>query len=550
MEKKNLKAHGAGRAGGIGRTLRQSVALLVAFSFALAPVAWADRTALKPGWNLFSAQQDVEVGQQVSRDAERQLPMLNDARVDNYVNNLGRRLAAFAPGEKYPYQFKVVNDRTINAFALPGGPVYINRGVIEAADDEAQLAGVIAHETSHVALRHGTNQASKAYVAQVPLALLGGMLGSNSAGAVLAQLGAGFAINSLLLKYSRTAESQADMMGTQILFDSNYDPRAMGQFFEKIQADQTGRTVEFFSNHPSPDNRMESVSQEVDRLGGPQRGFTSDSREFQDIKRYVLSLPAPPARGTQQAWHEDRDRNDRHRSGTLELRILSASYGANDRFIDVRERMQSRVQDNRLDLQVNNSSMGGDPIGQSKTLQMRYRWGNRDYDVTIRENQRLSIPTEQQISDANGGYHSRGLRIVSAVYGANNQLNDVRQLLQSRVQNDRLNQLVNNSSMGGDPSRGYAKTLRIRYEWDNKSYSAVARENQRILIPTDQQVSDTNEGNNSIALRIVTASYGSNSRSNDVRELLQSRVQNDRLNQLVNSSTMGGDPSRGYAKSL
>src|SRR5713226_564532 len=289
------------RRGWHGHSTQQAVALVAALSLSLAPLVWADRTQLRPGWNLFSPQQDIQVGQQVSRDAERQVPMLNDSRVDNYLNNLGRRLAAHAPGERYPYQYKCVNDRAINAFALPGGFVYINRGVIEAADDEAQLAGVMAHETSHVALRHGTNQASKAYAAQVPLAILGGALGSNSAGAVLAQLGAGFAMNSLLLKYSRTAESQADTMGTQILYDSGYDPRAMAQFFEKIQSDQTGRTVEFFSNHPSPDNRIERVNQEVDKLGGPQRGYTTDSREFQDIKRYVLSLPAPPAKGTQQA---------------------------------------------------------------------------------------------------------------------------------------------------------------------------------------------------------------------------------------------------------
>ena len=98
----------------------------------------------------------------------------------------------------------------------------------------------MAHETSHVALRHGTNQASKASAAQVPLAILGGMLGSNSVGAVLAQFGAGFAANSILLKYSRTAESQADIMATQILYDSGYDPRAMAQFFEKIQAEDKG----------------------------------------------------------------------------------------------------------------------------------------------------------------------------------------------------------------------------------------------------------------------------------------------------------------------
>ena len=214
----------------VGRSLGGSVTRAGALTFLVVAVVGAadGRTILKPGWNMFSPQQDVEVGQQVSPDAERQLPMLNNSRVDNYVNNLGRRLAAKAPGEKYPYHFKVVNDRAINAFALPGGPIYINRGVIEAADNESQLAGVLAHEISHVALRHGTNQASKASAAQLPLAILGGMIGSNSTKAVLAQLGASFAVNSILLKYSRSAESQADIMGTQVLYDSAYDPRAMG----------------------------------------------------------------------------------------------------------------------------------------------------------------------------------------------------------------------------------------------------------------------------------------------------------------------------------
>lgn len=283
----------------IGRSLRGSVTRTGALTFLLVAVVGAadGRTILKPGWNMFSPQQDIEVGEQVSPDAERQLPMLNNARVDNYVNALGRRLASNAPGERYPYHFKVVNDAAINAFALPGGPIYINRGVIEAADNESQLAGVLAHEISHVALRHGTNQASKASAAQLPLAILGGLIGSDSTKSALAQLGASFAVNSILLKYSRSAESQADIMGTQILHDSGYDPRAMGQFFEKIEAQQAGRgPVEFFSNHPNPGNRMERVDEEVAALGGVRRDDATNSREFDDIKRYLQSVPGSSGR--------------------------------------------------------------------------------------------------------------------------------------------------------------------------------------------------------------------------------------------------------------
>jgi Zn-dependent protease with chaperone function len=374
------------------RARQHRVALMAMAGLLLTPLVWASRTELKPGWNMFSAQQDVEVGQQTSREAESQLPMLNNSRVDNYLNNLGRRLSKHATGEKFPYQFKGVNDRNINAFALPGGFLYINRGVIEAADNEAQLAGVMAHEIAHVALRHGTNQASKAYIAQVPLAILGGALGSNSTGAVLAQLGAGFAANSLLLKYSRDAESQADLLGTQILYDAGYDPRAMAQFFEKIQAENQGRyPPTFFSSHPNPENRGGRVDQEIDSLGGSKQGSKTDSREFQDIKRYVAGLSGPPVGPGEQL---PRDNTDPFFTGNL--RILSASYGAKDKFIDVRDRLQSRVEDDRLHLQVTNSSMGGDPIGQSKTLQARYDWAGRTYEISVPENRWLSIPTEEQ----------------------------------------------------------------------------------------------------------------------------------------------------------
>lgn len=280
-------------------TLRQGLGVAAASLVAVA--AWADgRTVVKPGWNMFSTQQDVEVGQQVSVDAERQLVLLRDSRVDNYVDALGSKLAAKATGEKYPYRFTVVDDRSINAFALPGGPVYINRGVIEAADNEAQLAGVMAHEIAHVALRHGTNQASKASAAQMPLAILGGMLSSSSTRAAIANLGAGFAVNSILLKYSRTAESQADVMATQLLFDAGYNQRAMAQFFTKLETGQGGG-AEFFSNHPSPENRIARVNQEVTALGGVRRNATVNSRAFDDVKRRVLSMPAPPAQGQLQA---------------------------------------------------------------------------------------------------------------------------------------------------------------------------------------------------------------------------------------------------------
>src|SRR5437870_5280406 len=268
---------------------------------ALVVTAWAadSRTKLKPGWNLFSTQQDIEMGQQSAKEAEKQLPILNNQQATTYIDALGKSLAAHAPGDKYPFQFKIVNDTAINAFALPGGFVYINRGAIEAADSENQIAGVMAHEIGHVVLRHGTNQVSKAYLAQAPLSILGGVLGSNSVGGVLAQLGLSLGLNSLFLKYSRDAESQADLMGTQILHDSGYDPRGMVEFFEKIQAESKGRAVEFFSDHPNPENRISNVQHEIERLGGAPANSRKDATEFHTTKNLLAALPAPPksARG-------------------------------------------------------------------------------------------------------------------------------------------------------------------------------------------------------------------------------------------------------------
>ena len=266
-----------------------------AIVIALAQICWAEaRTPVKPGWNLFTPEQDIQIGQQASARIGRQVPLLNDPRVDDYLDALGKRLASYAPGYKFPYQYRCVNDENINAFALPGGFIYINRGVIEAADDEAQLAGVMAHETSHVALRHGTNQVSKAEAWRIPLGLLGA---AGGLGGLIGQVGAGFTLNSIILKYSRDDETQADVLGTQILYDSGYDPRALAQFFEKIEAESKGKEpAQFFSDHPNPGNRIGRIDEEVDKLGGPEPNYRSDSDDFRSIKIYVMKLPKPPKR--------------------------------------------------------------------------------------------------------------------------------------------------------------------------------------------------------------------------------------------------------------
>jgi hypothetical protein len=279
-----------------------AVGFFLGLCLLLVPSAPAQRTQLKQGWNKFSPQDDITLGKRAATDAQKQLPLCNAPKVDAYLTQLGARLAQKLPtgGVQYPFEFHCVNDKAINAFALPGGYVFVNRGAIEAADNEAQLAGVMAHELSHVALRHGTNQASKAMLAETGLGIFGAVFGDSTGGALVTTLGT-FAAGGVLLRYSRTAESQADVMGTQVLYDSGYDPRAMAQFFEKLEAESKGKNPpEFFSDHPNPEHRVERVDEEVEKLGGPQPNARRDSAEFEAIKREVLALPVvkKPAPGT------------------------------------------------------------------------------------------------------------------------------------------------------------------------------------------------------------------------------------------------------------
>jgi hypothetical protein len=259
----------------------------------IAPCLCAQRTQFKAGWNVYSPQEDIQLGKQVAVDAEKQLPSCNAPKVDAYLTELGKNLSAKLPagGIQYPFEFHCVNDKAINAFALPGGYIFVNRGAIEAADNEAELAGVMAHELAHVALRHGTAEATKAKAAQTGVGILGILFGDNAGGALLTELGR-FSAGGVLLRYSRATETQADVVGTQVLYDAGYDPRALAQFFEKIEADSKGQNPpEFFSDHPNPEHRVERVEEEINKLGGLPPKMKKDSVEFEAIKREVLALP-------------------------------------------------------------------------------------------------------------------------------------------------------------------------------------------------------------------------------------------------------------------
>jgi beta-barrel assembly-enhancing protease len=255
----------------------------------------AQLKTLKPGWDLFSPQQDVQLGQEAKRQVEQQQPVVRDARITNYLQSLGQRLARSPHAGDWPFSFEAINDKNINAFALPGGPIFVNTATIIAADNEAQLAGVMSHEMSHIVLRHGTHQATKAQAIQLPAAIAGAVLGGGMMGQ-LGRLGIGLGANSLLLHYSRDAESQADYNGTEIMAEAGFNPVEMARFFEKLQSQGSeGRLAQFLSDHPTPGNRVKAVEEELQYI--PQRKYSDNiTGQFAQIRDYVRQIP-PPAKG-------------------------------------------------------------------------------------------------------------------------------------------------------------------------------------------------------------------------------------------------------------
>ncbi|HEX9893903.1 MAG TPA: M48 family metallopeptidase [Gemmatimonadales bacterium] len=274
-------------------------ALLLAGALVAGPLSVPSKAQVttkrtQPGFNLFTVEQDIELGRQSAAEAERRLTLLSNRNVDNYLNRIVQRLAAGAPGARYPYQIKAVNAAEINAFALPGGPMYVNRGLIETARTEAELAGVLAHEMSHVALRHGTHQASKVYLTRSGLGILGGLIGkpSSSASRIVNTIG-GVGLNAVFLKFSRDDEYEADKVGAEIMAQAGYDPRAMASFLELLRAEQgrnPGKLETFFSSHPPAADRETRIRQRAATLGS---GRTQVVGGFETMRSRLRRLPSP-----------------------------------------------------------------------------------------------------------------------------------------------------------------------------------------------------------------------------------------------------------------
>ena len=253
---------------------RNLAAIVLAWTIMMLPLVGtvSAQTQIKAPKNKYKVQDDVKIGREASAEADKTFPIISDAQMSRYIEDVGRRLVNNIPSQfqqpAFTYSFKIINARDINAFALPAGYMYVNRGMIEAAKNEGEMAGVMAHEISHVALRHGTAQATQQsnpinQILGIGAILGGAILGGETGAAVGQQIYAGL----LVYPYSREYETQADTLGAQIMANAGYDPNDLANMFKTIEKEAGGNNPpEWLSSHPSPQNRYENISREAKLL--------------------------------------------------------------------------------------------------------------------------------------------------------------------------------------------------------------------------------------------------------------------------------------------
>ncbi len=260
------------------------VAFVTALGSSAAGMGCATSGPNKGDFNLISVEQERQMGEQVHEQVEQEMQLVDDPEAVAYLEDLGKRLARSAPDTPFEFEFHIVKDAAVNAFATPGGHVYINTGLIEAVASEAELAGVVAHEMGHVVFRHGSEQLTKAYGLNMVASLA---LGQEPG--LLKQLAAQIGGTALMLKYSRNAEREADEVAVESLHGAGIDPRGIVKFFETLQAGEEGaappRFLAWLSTHPLTDERIKDSRKMI--AGLPEKSYRSQDGEFRRFQERV-----------------------------------------------------------------------------------------------------------------------------------------------------------------------------------------------------------------------------------------------------------------------
>lgn len=308
------------------RTLALILALLIATPFEL--LAQDIEPVLPdPGKASMSRQDQQKLGLQAMGEVYQQMPVLPDSSpVTQYIQQLGQKMAKVIPADRsWPYQFHVVPAADINAFALPGGPIFVNLGTIQAADNEAELAGVIAHEMSHVYMQHSAKQVNKAATAQIIAGLAGVLLGGSTAG-TLARAGIQFGAGTVLMKYSRKDEAQADQVGAIIAYKANYNPKSMADFFTKLEQKYGNGGPQFLSDHPNPGNRQAAIQKEI--ANWPPEKYLASSSAFSSAKQQAGGIKAYSAQEIAQGAKSGVWAQQNKKNGSIPAGVQPASSGA------------------------------------------------------------------------------------------------------------------------------------------------------------------------------------------------------------------------------
>jgi len=267
----------------------------------LVPISFADNKEKDPdeignrdvgkGVNFFSIEKEIAIGKQLAQEVEKQAKLVDDPVVAEYVNRIGQNLVRNSDA-KVPFTIKVLDTEEVNAFALPGGFFFVNSGLILKADNEAELAGVMAHEIAHVACRHGTKQATRGEIAQIAMIAASIAIPYGWTGYAVMQ-GANMAIPLGFLKFSRVFESEADLLGLEYMYKTGYDPTAFVDFFEKIQTlekRKPGTVSKVFSTHPPTDDRIVAAQKNIATILKAKPEYVVNTSEFNDVKARLEML--------------------------------------------------------------------------------------------------------------------------------------------------------------------------------------------------------------------------------------------------------------------